>query len=520
MNDPRDADANRPPGTRGDLEFRRLLDKLPAAAYTCDAQGLITYFNAHAVALWGRSPRLNDPVDRFCGSFRLFSKDGTPITHDKCWMALALENGQEYNGEEILIERPDGTRRAVLAHANPFRDEAGNLSGAVNMLVDITDRKQSEDHLRDADRRKSEFLAMLAHELRNPLAPLRNGLQLIRLARNDWTAVEEARGMMERQVGHLVRLIDDLLDLSRISNGKIELRKERVDLAEVVQDAVETSRPRIQDPGHQFQISLPPAPLHVEADRVRLAQVFANLLNNSAKFTPPGGHISLSVEREGSDAIIRVKDDGVGIPADMLPHIFDMFTQVDRSLERSKGGLGIGLGLVRGLVEMHGGRVHATSGGEGKGSEFTVRLPAVSRPAPARERQDDVAPARGSSRHRILVVDDNKDSAVSLSAMLRILGHEMHVAYDGVEGVHAAGRVKPDVVLLDIGLPGMNGYDACREIRKLPGGGDMVLIALTGWGQDEDKSRSLEAGFDSHMVKPVDPAVLGRVLEELLLVRP
>lgn len=243
---------------KSDLEFRRLLEKLPAAAYTCDAAGLITYFNRRAVELWGREPKLNDAADRFCGSFKLFASDGSPIPHDRCWMALALQDGKEYNGQEIIIERPDGGRWTALAHANPFHDESGRVVGAVNVLVDITERKRAEEALREADRNKSEFLAMLAHELRNPLAPIRNGLQIMQLAGNDGVVAAQARSMMERQLGYMVRLIDDLLDMSRITKGRVQLYREPIDVAAVVQDAVETSRPLIEDSGHTLTVTLPP----------------------------------------------------------------------------------------------------------------------------------------------------------------------------------------------------------------------------------------------------------------------
>jgi signal transduction histidine kinase len=431
-------------------------------------------------------------------------------------MARALAEGKAYHEQEILIERPDGSRWVALAHANPFCDESGRVTGAVNILLNITARKRAEDELRQADRRKSEFLAMLAHELRNPLAPLRNGLQILRLAGENTTAAAEARAMMERQLGHMVRLIDDLLDLSRITNGKIELRKERLDVVAVVQDTVETSRPLIEAAGHELTLALPPGPVLVYADRVRLAQVFANLLNNAAKYTDRGGRIRLAVERQGSDVVVSVKDTGIGIAADLLPRIFDLFAQADGAQERAKGGLGIGLSLVRRLVEMHGGRVEAHSDGPGQGSEFLVRLSAVF--ASGHEPHwADRQGAPASPRYRILVVDDNKDAALSLAMLLRIVGHETRTAHDGLETVEAAKAFRPDVVLLDIGLPKLNGYDACRSIRAQPWGQGMVLIALTGWGQDEDKSRSKEAGFNFHIVKPVDPAGLQNLLAGLVM---
>jgi PAS domain S-box-containing protein len=378
---------------------------------------------------------------------------------------------------------------------------------------DITDRKLAMDALQEADRRKDEFLATLAHELRNPLAPIRNGLQVLRLAHGNPRAEEKARGLIERQVQQMVRLIDDLLDLSRISRGKVELRRERIDLAAAVQSAVETSRPLIEQAGHELTLSLPSEPVFVDADVTRLAQVFANLLNNAAKYTEGGGDIRLSVEPHEKDVLVRVRDNGVGIPASMLPRIFEMFTQVDRSLERTQGGLGIGLSIVKRLVEMHGGTVEAHSEGRGRGSELVVRLPVL---APSvqepRPRGDGQEPAGVPARRRILVADDNVDSAESLGMMLEFMGNEVRTAHDGVEAVETAAAFRPDVILLDIGMPRMNGYDACRRIREQPWGSSVAIVALTGWGQDEDKRRSREAGFDHHLVKPVEPAALETLL--------
>jgi signal transduction histidine kinase len=498
-----------------DPQFRQLLQMIPLAAYTCDADGLITYFNDRAAAAWGREPKLNDPADHFCGSFKMLSTDCSPMPHDECWMALALRKNQGFNEREVVVERPDGTRCTVLTHANPIYDEVDCLIGAVNIFVDITDRKRAEDAEREASGRKSEFLAILAHELRNPLAPIRNGLQILRLAEDDKAAAAMARTIMERQLEQMVRLIDDLLDLSRIVNGKVELRKKQIDLASAVQDAVEASGPLIQASDHELTVSVPPKPVYVEADRARLAQVFANLLNNSAKFTPHGGHVWLAVEQEGSDVVVKVRDNGVGIPPDMLPRIFDMFTQVDHSLERSQGGLGIGLNLVRGLAEMHGGRVEVRSDGPGKGSEFVVRLSVML--SPDRGYGQDGS-NRCTSAYRILVVDDSQDSVDSLGMLLELRGHETRTASDGLEAVAVATAFRPDLVLLDIGLPKLNGYDACRRIREQPWGETIVIIALTGWGQEEDKCRSKEAGFNLHMVKPVDPVALEKLMAGLLLV--
>jgi PAS domain S-box-containing protein len=353
--------------------------------------------------------------------------------------------------------------------------------------------------LREQDRRKDEFLALLAHELRNPLAPIRNGLQVMRLS-EDLAVRERSQQIMDRQLGHMVRLIDDLLDVSRISRNKMELRRAPVELADVIASAVETARPPIDAAGHHLELALPPGPVVLDADLTRLAQVFSNLLTNSAKYTPPRGHIRLTAERRGDEVVVAVRDDGIGIPADALPTIFDMFSQVDGSLERSRGGLGIGLALVKGLVEMHGGTVVAESDGPGRGSTFTVRLPAGAgrpRPAPAPGPRDP-PPGR-----RILAVDDNQDVAVTMATMLELLGHDVRVAHDGVEAVALAEEFRPELVLMDVGMPRLNGYDATRRIRAQPWGAGITVVALTGWGQEDDRARSRAAGCDGHLVKPV-----------------
>jgi len=324
-------------------------------------------------------------------------------------------------------------------------------------------------------------------------------------------ALEQTRSMIDRQLTHMVRLIDDLMDVSRVTRGKLALRKEHVTLAAVVDSAVEASRPLVEQAGHELTVTLPQQALVVDADLTRLAQVFLNLLNNAAKYSDPGGHIQLNVERQASEVVVTVKDTGIGIAADQLPHIFQMFTQVDRSLDKSQGGLGIGLTLVNLLVEMHGGRIEAMSEGLGTGSEFVVRLPLVVEASKPHE-SGKAAEHSVRSSLRILVVDDNRDGADSLSEMLKVVGNDTCTAYDGQAAVDAAAEFRPDVILLDIGLPKLNGYEACRRIREQPGGKDVVLIAVTGWGQDDDRLRSHVAGFDHHMIKPVDP----RALMELL----
>jgi PAS domain S-box-containing protein len=750
-----------------DLPYYCLLEKLPAGAYLCDAQGLITYYNRQAAQMWGREPTLLDAVDRFCGSLRLYRTDGAPIRHDECWMAHALRTGAEYDGEEIVIERSDGSRITVLAHVSPIRDQAGQLLGAVNVLVDISDRKraeavlseseqrfakfmqhlpglawikdlngryvfvndaaerafrrpraelhglrdeelfppetavqfrendrqalastggietietleqedgwhhslvskfpipgpdgqpaliggiaiditqrihmeqalrtserlyraigesidygvwvcdpagrniyasesllrmtgltqeecsnlgwgsalhpddaeatiaawkqcvasgkqwdrehrfrsadgswrpvlargvpvrneqgeitawaginldisrlkQVEDRLREADRRKDEFLAMLAHELRNPLAPLSNALNLLRLSDDLSPTANRMREIMEQQVNQLIHLVDDLLEVSRITRGKIELRKELVDLAAVVRGAVETSRPLIEAAGHQLAIVLPPEPVILNADPVRLTQVIANLLNNAAKYTDDGGQIWLTARPDGDEIAISVRDNGMGIPAETLPHIFDLFAQGDGTAHRTEGGLGIGLTLARSLVLLHGGRIEARSAGRNSGSEFVVHLPRTvvdahpvhAMPCAPQVRTD--LPVR-----KVLVVDDAQAAAFTLGRLLEKIGQQVRTVHDGTAALAEALAERPDVVISDIAMPVMDGYELARRLRQQPELTGVVLVALTGYGQDSDRRRAAEVGFDFHLVKPVSLDTLRNLLDSL-----
>jgi len=797
-----------------DPQFQRLLDILPAAAYTCDTEGLITYYNPQAVALWGRSPRLHDPTERFYGSFRMFTSEGTPIRHEDYWMALELHQDRKSHGSEVVIERDDGSRRTALVYASPLHDADGSLTGAVNVVVDVTDRGQSEiaiarlaaivessddaivsktldgtieswnsgaerlfgysaseaigrsitliipperldeerqilarlkrgeriEHfdtirvakdgrrisislttspvhdsqgrvigaskvardvgarkeaeaalasvrdelatqvgdlrrlhemstrmsntlelqpildealrtttaiqgtdlgliyfcegdegrlrivaslgfdaemleqvqrapvgagacvkavegaqrvviedverdpafaghrevarragfravhstplvtrsgrvigvlsthfrkpyrpterqielvdlcarqavdfienarlytqLRDADRQKDEFMAILAHELRNPLAPVRNALEILRRDQDNPASVSQTRAMMERQIEQMVRLVDDLMDASRISRNRLVLRKEQVELSTVIQRAIELSRPQIEGAGHALEVHLPAQRVFLDADPTRLAQVFSNLLNNAAKFTPPGGHLEVRAEREGSSLRIGVRDDGAGIPPDMLSNVFEMFTQVDRSIERSQGGLGIGLSLARSIVGLHGGTLEAHSEGLGRGSEFVVHLPVLVGGMPANT-NGRAASGPALPRRRILVVDDNEDSAESLALVLGLMGHEVRTAHDGNQGFASACEFRPELVFLDVGLPLRNGYEVARAIRAEEWGKSVFLVALTGWGQDEDKRRAADAGFNLHVVKPLNPGALESLLAEV-----
>jgi signal transduction histidine kinase/ActR/RegA family two-component response regulator len=374
-------------------------------------------------------------------------------------------------------------------------------------------RSQVERSLLEADRRKDEFLATLSHELRTPLAPIRNSLELLDDKSCDESARREACDVIKRQLEQLTCLVDDLLDLSRVTRDKIELRKEVVDLVSIIERSLETSRPAIDSAGHELKIDVPEHPLRVEVDPARMAQVFSNLLHNASKFTERGGIIEIEAKQHGSEVITSIRDNGIGIPSDELAHVFDMFRQVDQSLEKSHGGLGIGLTLVRRLVELHGGTVNAQSEGPGKGSEFIVRLPLANRDVPTSRMQTTRKDKETAiSSLRILVVDDNLDSGHTLSLLLTIKGHEVRTAGDGVEGIAVAEDFQPDVILMDLGMPRLNGYEATKRLRESPFGKDIMIIALTGWGQASDIVRSIEAGCSAHLVKPVDLAELERLL--------
>ena len=391
----------------------------------------------------------------------------------------------------------------------------------IGVIADISERKELEDSLRkmaadlsEADHRKDEFLATLAHELRNPLAPIRNGIELLKRSDGSVTQSMGVLGVMERQMKHMVRLVDDLIDVSRITRNKLELRKQPVDLAQVLRTAIEANQPLIAEKGHRLEVSLPSTPVTLDADATRLVQVFSNLLNNSSKYTEPGGRIAVVAERSGSYARVVVSDNGNGIPAEMLPKVFEMFTQLDSSIDRAQGGLGIGLSMVKRLVEMHGGTISIHSEGIGGGTQAEVRLPATLVPEPTPWAMKAELPRPRQSR-RIVVADDNRDAADSLAKLLTMMGNDVRTAYDGVDAVDLASQFRPDLVMLDIGMPRMNGHEACRRIRDTAGLENTVMIAVTGWGQDEDRLRSQEAGFDLHLTKPIDPAAVESLLATL-----
>ena len=427
--------------------------------------------------------------------------------------------GQGTLREDIRVAHPDGSLHWLAVTAQAAFD--GKPSAAVRLVgtvADITTRKateqalrDSEERLRETDRRKDEFLAMLAHELRNPLAPIRTGLEFIRLAGDTAGAVGRVRTIMERQVGHMVRLIDDLLDVSRITSGKIQLQLKPTPLAELLNSAVEANRAAFSAAHLELTVRLPDEPCVLDVDPTRLVQVISNLLHNAAKFTPANGHVELAANcTHSGELVLTVTDDGIGISEEMLPRVFDLFTQGAQNPGRGQSGLGIGLALARRLVEMHGGRLDASSRGQGHGSTFTIRLPLTH--SLAQVESVPVPVARDSISHRILIIDDNEDAAAALAMLVEELGGETRVAHDGAAGLHAVDEFHPDVVLLDIGMPGMDGYETCRRLRLAPGGSSMVIVALTGWGQDQDKQRAIDGGFDAHVTKPADPGTLERIL--------
>jgi PAS domain S-box-containing protein len=437
---------------------------------------------------------LNDRLDqqgRWEGELRQVRKDGTPIL---------------VQSREVLVRAEDGTRAAVLS-----------------IKRNVTELRRMVEALKDADRRKDEFLAMLAHELRNPLGPIRNAVGIMTLAGDDPTSVALARDMLERQVAQLGHIIDDLVDISRIVEKKISLEKSTVELRKIVEVALETCRSQIEGREHRLKLSLPTEPLYIHGDQVRLSQVLINLLNNSARYTGRGGEIAISAERAPAhsggqgpanspgNVVVRVRDSGIGISAELLPHVFDAFTQGDSGYHR--GGLGVGLSIVQSLVEMHGGDVQALSAGSGKGSEFVVRLPLVEPPQQPEQAEAVGRQLQTATRRRVLVVDDNTDHAESLSFLLKLMGHDTRLAHDGEAALQVAAEFEPNVALIDIGLPRLNGYEVARRLREQPRLRNAVLVAQTGWGQESDRVRSHEAGFDHHLVKPVAPEVLADIID-------
>jgi PAS domain S-box-containing protein len=485
--------------------FRAVADNIPQMAWMAKPDGHIYWYNRR----WYQYTGTNLESQEGRGWKSVHHPDHVESV-SASWSA-ALQAGEAWE-DTFPLRGKDGKFRWFLSRAFPIRDQ-GNVVRWFGTNTDIDDQVRAENSLRQADRRKDEFLAMLAHELRNPLAAVRNAVSILMQAPGDPQVAGPACEILDRQVEHMVRQVDDLLDVSRISRGKIELCLEQVELAPLMRHAALAVRPQCQNLGHELTIAVPPEPIFVNADPVRLGQVVGNLLSNACKFTDQGGRIALSVSREGSLAVIRVRDSGVGIAPDQLGRVFEMFVQVDTTLERSRDGLGLGLTLVKRLVEMHDGTVEVHSAGLGQGSEFVVRLPTLAEPVVA-PRESTVAKRDESPARRVLVVDDNRDAAKGLAMLLKQMGHQIEIAHDGLEAVEKAAQFDADVILLDIGMPQLNGYEAARRIREQQPDSGVMLVALTGWGQDDDRRKSEEAGFNAHLVKPVNIEALIKLLSE------
>jgi PAS domain S-box-containing protein len=491
--------------------FRTTLTSIGDAVVVTDAQGRITLLNPVAQALTGWSAEaLGQPLEAV---FRIVNETTRKTVENPVSQVIRLGAIVGLANHTVLIAK-DGTELAIDDSGAPIRDAHGRIVGVVLVFRDITQRRGTERALEDADRRKDEFLAMLAHELRNPLAPIRNAAHTLALLGTGDDRVRWVSGVIERQVGLMTRLVDDLLDVSRITSGKITLQRTTVSVREVLAQAVETARPLAESRGQALEVDVPEDAGWVDGDPARLAQAVGNLLDNAIKYTDDGGRIGLRARVEADEVVIVVEDSGVGVDPELLPHVFDLFIQADRSLERKQGGLGLGLTLVRRLVEMHGGRVEAASAGPGLGSAFTIRLPCLTaevvEPAAPAEPAEAARPP-GPAR-RILVVDDHQDSTDSLALFLRLRGHEVRTAHDGPTALDEIERYRPEVVFLDLGLPGMSGYDVARRVRMRTDLGPLQLVAVTGYGTDGDRQKTRDAGFDVHLAKPVDPRAVDALL--------
>jgi len=491
-------DAVRAELLQSEVRYRILLDNLPVAIYCCDASGKLTVFNDAAIELWGRSPEIG--MDSWCGSHRMFTTDGAPLPLDRCPMALTLLEQRETGVAEAIVERPDGARRNVLAHPRLLSGPDGAVIGAINIVIDITERKRLESQLKDADQRKDEFLAMLAHELRNPLAPIRFAVEVLKSGRPSDIQISQAVTVIDRQTTHLTSIVDDLLDVARITHRRVALNKTRVELAEIVAGAVDIVAPEIAMRGLRLTVEQPRHPVALYCDRTRLAQMLGNLLNNAAKYNRAKGAIFLCVTVEDENLVVTVRDTGIGIERAMLERVFDLFTQDQHGVAQQNGGLGIGLSVVRAMAEMHGGSVSVASDGEGCGSEFSLRLPIVT------SQTSSVVPVKVADDEppqKIMIVDDNLDAAEAMRMLLELYGHAVTLANDADQALQAAARDMPDVFLIDIGLPGKSGNELATELRSLPCDKPPRMVAVTGFGQPEDRLRSAAAGFDDHMIKPV-----------------
>jgi PAS domain S-box-containing protein len=488
------------------LRQARFCEEAHDAIFAWRLEGPVLYWNRAANELYGfdRAAAFSATTHPLLGAKNRAAFEEVKATLQRTGQWMGELSHHTSDGREVRVESrmrliTAGTERSTVVEADR----------------DVTERMHTVTALREADRRKDEFLATLAHEIRNPLAPIRNELEILRVSRGNSELIERSRAVMERQLAHLVHLVDDLMDVSRITRGKLELRREKLSLDAALQVAAETSRPLIEAAHHSLVLNLPPQPLYVLGDLTRLAQIFSNLLNNAAKYTPPGGRITLTARREEREAVIEIRDSGVGIAAEALPDIFEMFAQANRARGLAHGGLGIGLALVHGLTEMHGGTVHAQSEGVGLGSTFTVRLPVVE------VHEHEIPSAQPAvvnpavARRRVLVADDNLDAAESLAMLLTMMGHEVHAVHDGAQAVEQADQFRPDLILMDVGMPKLDGLQAATQIRSFAWGASPVIVALTGWGQEADRQRSKAAGCDEHLVKPLDFERLSDLLARL-----
>ena len=487
--------------------FRILADNVPVMIWVAGPDRKLTYVNKTWLEFTGRSLQENTGHN--------WLECVHPADRERVAQSYESSFGKrEPFALELRLRRADGNYRWVMNTATPLYRRHGEFAGYIGSCTDITASKLYEQRLEQADRQKDEFIATLAHELRNPLAPIRNALHILRSGTTDTNGMRWAREVIERQVTQLVRLIDDLLDVARVTCGHLELRREVITIDSIVHDAVEASRPLLESNRHEFHISLPAKPVIIDGDRTRLAEIVINLLNNAAKYTPQGGQVWVVCEPCGEEVALRVRDTGVGIAPEALSGIFKMFTQLDTSLGRAQGGLGVGLALARKLAELHGGRLEASSAGLGLGSEFALWLPVVRQAAEAapKARAAAAPDAASGAGQRVLVVDDSEDAAESLAMLLRLNGHTVETANDGMAALQQSLAFAPEVVILDIGLPGMSGYEVAERIRRSPGGAKLTLIALTGWGRNEERAQAFAAGFDHHLTKPVSVEELQQLL--------
>jgi PAS domain S-box-containing protein len=494
-----------------ELRLQLVVNGSGVAIWDSDLSSGHTYWNRRTFELFGYEPTKDGGVTMEMWRQRLHPDDEPAVRQA---FDHAIKGKSNFIVEHRIVRAP-GDIIWVSAFGRYYYDAQGEPVRFAGMNLDITERKRAQEELRAADKHKDEFLAVLAHELRNPLAPLRDSLRLFESSSIVDPTLNTARRIMQRQTSQMVRLIDDLLDVSRISRNRLELRKEITTVGEAIESAVETCRPALNAGGHRLNVQMPAEPLYVNADRVRLAQIFGNLLSNSAKYTHPGGDIGITVSKDAGEAAINVTDTGIGIASEDLTRVFEMFTQVGRESDHRVGGLGIGLALVSRLVQMHGGTVSASSAGPGEGSTFTVRLP-LSVPEAARAGTLPGRPAQAASeRRKVLVTDDNEDAATALALLLTHMGNDVQIAHDGEEALTVAARFQPDLILMDVGMPRLDGLETTRRLRKTEWGRRAAIVALTGWGQEADKRRSHEAGADDHLVKPVDPEALQKVLASM-----